>query len=65
MCESGYLFPGKVNGMLRHSLATLEGEQEFLVCYRALLPLGCSPLSLFVAVFFSFFHFNRTLPDLL
>ena len=30
------------NGMLRHSLATLEGEQDFIFLYRALL----SPLSL-------------------
>ena len=28
-----------LNGMLRHSLVTLEGEKEFLVIYRALLPL--------------------------
>ena len=32
----------KENGMLRHSLATLEGEQDFIFLYRALL----SPLSL-------------------
>ena len=25
------------NGMLRHSLATLEGEQDFIFLYRALL----------------------------
>ena len=34
--------------MLRHSLATLEGVFVF---YRALLPLYCSPLSLFVTLF--------------
>ena len=39
------------NGMLRLSLATLEREEEFLVFYRALLPLECSPLSLFVTLF--------------
>ena len=38
--------------MLRHSLATLEGELEFLVFYRALLSLSCSPLSLFVALLY-------------
>ena len=47
-----------LNGMLRHSLASLEGEQEFLVFYRALLPLGCSPLSFLLQFFISFFHFN-------
>ena len=32
----------QLNGMLRHSLATLEGEHEFLDFSRALLPLGGS-----------------------
>ena len=36
----------KFNGMLRHSLATLEGEQEFIDFYRALLSRECSPLSI-------------------
>ena len=33
--------------MLRHSFATLEEEQEFVVFYRALFPLGKVP-SLFL-----------------
>ena len=43
----------KLNGMLRHSLTILEGEQEFLIFYRALLPLEFSPLSLSFFFFFS------------
>ena len=35
-----------INGMLRHSLATLEGEQKFIDFYRALLSREGSPLSL-------------------
>ena len=35
-----------INGMSRHSLATLEGVEEFVVFYRAFLPLGWSPHSL-------------------
>ena len=31
--------------MLRHSLATLEGEQECVIFYRTLLCLGCFTLS--------------------
>ena len=38
----------QINGMLRHSLATLEGEQEFIVFYRAILSQEGSPLSLAV-----------------
>ena len=34
------------NGMLRHSLATLEGEQDLNFLYRALLSSEGSPLSL-------------------
>ena len=34
-----HIFIGNYNGMLRHSLATLEGEHEFLDFSRALLPL--------------------------
>ena len=41
------------NGMLRHSLATLKGEQDFKIFYRALIPRIC-PLSLFEG-FFSLF----------
>ena len=47
---------GFKNGMLRHSLATLEGEWEFVVFYRALLFLWWFPLSLspsLVSLFFS------------
>ena len=39
------------NGMLRHSLVTLEGEKGFIDFYRALLPLECSPLAFFVGIF--------------
>ena len=41
--------------MLRYSLATLEGAYEFVVSYRAVLCLGCSPLSFFVAISSLFF----------
>ena len=41
--------------MLRHSLATLEGEQDFIFFYRALRE---SPLSLICRDFFSFGPFN-------
>ena len=34
----------RINGMLRHSLATLEGEQDFLFLYRALLSWGYAHL---------------------
>ena len=40
------------NGMLRHSLATLEGEKDFIDFYRALLSLECSPFSLFVGILY-------------
>ena len=44
------LIPWNINcalfGMLHHSLATLEGEWEFVVFYRVLLCLWCSPPSL-------------------
>ena len=39
--------------MLRHSLATLKGEQEFIDFHRALLSLFCC------RELFSFCHFNR------
>ena len=39
------------NGMLRHSLATREGEKEFIDFYRALLSRQCSPLSLVGGIF--------------
>ena len=38
----------RLNGMLHHSLATLEGEWEFIDFYRALLSREGSPLSLFI-----------------
>ena len=47
------------NGMLGHSLATLEGEEEFIDFHGALPPLKCFPLSLFTSKdIFSFCHFN-------
>ena len=42
------IFLNILNGMLRHSLATLEGELEFIDFYRALLSPEGSPLSLVV-----------------
>ena len=51
-------------GMLRQSLATLEGEKEFIGFYRALLSQE-SLLSLFCRDFFSFCPFNAQFPYLL
>ena len=53
---------GQGNGMLRHSLASLEGEQEFVAFYRALLCLWCQPLYLsssLIALSFVFSVFRR------
>ena len=45
--------------MLRHSLDTLEGEQEFIDFYRALLSQEVPPLSFFVGSCTLFFVFVR------
>ena len=37
--------------MLRHSLVTLEGEQEFIDFYRAFLSREGSPLTLHIQIF--------------